>query len=108
MHFSIPNTKELSDSSGSHYTGSAYHVAPFVLNLITIQPLSCLLPLVVFLKALFWVRRNTEPAAPAHIRKIQLTLTVTLTLSDTIMLSSKTKLTLTITLTLIDTVTVSS
>jgi len=22
MHFSIPNTKELTDSSGSHYTGS--------------------------------------------------------------------------------------
>jgi len=30
------------------------------------------------------VRRNTAPAAPAHIRKIQLTLTVALTLTDTV------------------------
>jgi len=44
------------------------------------------------LKHLASIRRNTAPAAPAHIRKIQLTLTVTLTLTDTVMLKIKKKL----------------
>jgi len=41
-----------------------------------------------------WVRRNTAPSSPAHIRKIlqtnqpKLTLTITLTLTDTVTVPS--------------------